>query len=115
MKLAYRTTLGAVFALIVLCVAWELRLAPVRSGGSLLVLKALPLLFLWPGLLRGRRRTFQLGSLLIWFYFAEGVTRAWSEKGLSAGLALAEVGLSLVIFAGIVMYCRQTRGDPQVQ
>lgn len=109
MKAAWWTTVIAVFALIVLCVAWELRLAPVRSGGSLLVLKALPLLFLWPGLLHGRRRTFQLGSLLIWFYFAEGVTRAWSERGMAAALAASEIALSLLIFAGIVWYCRTTR------
>ncbi|MGH8705692.1 MAG: DUF2069 domain-containing protein, partial [Burkholderiales bacterium] len=35
---------AALIALIFLCVAWELWLAPLRPGGSWLALKALPLL-----------------------------------------------------------------------
>ena len=38
--------------LIVLCVLWELVLAPLRPGGSWMVIKALPLLAPLPGTLR---------------------------------------------------------------
>jgi len=34
----------SLIALIFLCLAWELALAPIRPGGSSLALKALPLL-----------------------------------------------------------------------
>ena len=34
---------GSLLALIVLCLAWELVLAPVRPGGTWLAIKALPL------------------------------------------------------------------------
>lgn len=96
-------------ALILLCLAWELWLAPLRPGGSLVALKALPLALPLPGVLAGRRYTFQWSSLLILAYFAEGATRAWAESGLSRTLALTEVALSLVFFATAVSYARLTR------
>ena len=95
--------------LIVLCLAWELWLAPLRPGGSLLALKALPLALPLTGVLRGRRYTYQWASMLILAYFAEGVMRAWSETGLARTLACAEIGLSLVFFAAAVTYARLTR------
>lgn len=101
--------LASLLALIALCVAWELWLAPLRPGGSFLALKALPLVLPLAGILRGRRYTFQWSSMLILAYFAEGVTRAWSESGLSQQLAAAETGLSLVFFAAAVSYARLTR------
>ena len=82
-------------ALLVLCLAWELWLAPL----------ALPL----GGILAGRRYTYQWSSMLILAYFAEGVMRAWSERGLSQALAGAEIVLSLVFFAAAVAYARLTR------
>ena len=96
-------------ALIILCLAWELWLAPLRPGGSLLALKALPLALPLAGVVRGTRYTYQWSSMLILAYFAEGVTRAWSERGLSQVLAGAEVLLSLVFFAAAVSYARLTR------
>ena len=84
-------------------------LAPLRPGGSLIALKALPLLFPLPGILGGRRYTYQWSSMLILAYFAEGATRAWSERGPSQLLAVAEVFLSLVFFASAVVYARLTR------
>jgi uncharacterized membrane protein len=98
-------------ALIILCIAWELWLAPLRPGGSLLALKALPLAMPLAGVLRGRRYTYQWSSMLILAYFAEGVTRAWSEAGLSRTLALAEVALSLSYFAAAVSFARLTRPE----
>jgi uncharacterized membrane protein len=96
-------------ALIALCLAWELWLAPLRPGGSLVALKALPLVLALPGILGGRRYTFQWSSMLILAYFAEGATRAWADAGLSRTLALAEVALSLAFFAAAVSYARLTR------
>jgi len=45
-------------------------------------------------------------------HFAEGVTRAWAERGPSRSLALAEIALSLVFFAAVVSYARLTRPRP---
>jgi uncharacterized membrane protein len=100
---------GSLVALIALCLAWELWLAPLRPGGSLVALKALPLLLPFRGIAAGRRYTYQWSSMLILAYFAEGVTRAWSETGLSQKLALAEIALSAVFFVAAVSYARLTR------
>jgi uncharacterized membrane protein len=103
------TASAALVALIALCLGWELWLAPLRPGGSLVALKALPLVLPLPGILSGRRYTFQWSSMLILAYFAEGATRAWADAGLSRTLALAEVALSLAFFAAAVSYARLTR------
>jgi len=100
---------GSLIGLLLLCLAWELWLAPLRPGGSLVALKALPLSFAIPGLLNGRRYTYQWSSMLILAYFAEGVVRAWSEGGAAQQLAAAEIVLSLVFFASAVAYARLTR------
>ena len=99
----------ALLALILLCLAWELWLAPLRPGGSWVALKALPLALPLAGVLQGRRYTYQWSSLLILAYLAEGATRAWTETGLSRSLALGEVLLSLAFFAAAVSYARATR------
>ena len=101
--------MAALGALIALSLAWELWLAPLRPGGSLLALKALPLALPLGGVLKGKRYTYQWASMLILAYLAEGVTRAWSETGLSQQLALVEIGLSAVFFAAAVSYVRLTR------
>ena len=103
------TAAGALVALIALCLAWELALAPLRPGGSLLALKALPLALPLGGIVFGKRYTYQWSSLLILGYFAEGVTRAWSDAGLSQKLALLEVALSVAFFAAAVAFARLTR------
>jgi len=99
----------ALVALIILCLSWELWLAPLRPGGSLVALKALPLAFPLPGILNGKPYTYKWSSMLILAYLAEGVTRAWSERGLSQALALTEVILSLIFFAAAVSYARATQ------
>ena len=100
---------AALVSLIVLCVGWELWLAPLRPGGSLIALKALPLALPLGGTLSGRRYTYQWSSLLILAYFAEGVTRAWSDTGLSQKISFVEIILSLAFFALAVSYARLTR------
>lgn len=109
MKALRSAAVASLAALIVLCLAWELWLAPLRPGGSLIALKALPLAAPLAGLLAGRRRTYQWSSLLVLGYFAEGATRAWSDAGLSRQLASLEVALSLAFFAAVVAYARLTR------
>jgi uncharacterized membrane protein len=101
---------AALIALIALALAWELWLAPARPGGSLLALKALPLVLPLGGILQGRRYTYQWSSMLILAYFAEGVTRVWADPGLARQLAVAEVLLSLGYFAAAVSYARCSRG-----
>lgn len=103
----------SLIALIMLSVAWELWLAPLKPGGTMLVLKVLPLLLPLFGILRGKRYTFQWASMLILFYFTEGVVRAWSEQGLSAQLALLEVLLSLVFFGCAIFYAKWIKSHLQ--
>lgn len=109
--LARRANLAAaagLIALIVLCLAWELWLAPLRPGGSWLVLKALPLLAALFGILRGRRYTHQWASLMIQLYLLEGLTRATSDHGMMRLLAIVEVALALLFFAATLIYARLT-------
>jgi uncharacterized membrane protein len=100
----------SLIGLIFLGLAWELWLAPLKPGGSWLVLKVLPLLAPLFGVLRGKRYTFQWSTLLIWLYFAEGAVRAYTDGGMSARLAFVEVALSLAYFASAVAFLRVKRG-----
>ena len=102
-------TSATLIALIALCMAWELWLAPQRAGGSWLVLKVLPLMPAVFGILHGKRYTHQWMTLLIIVYFVEGVVRAYSDKGLSAQLAGVEIALSLIMFAAAVLYVRRSK------
>jgi uncharacterized membrane protein len=106
MKALQITASASLIALIFLCLAWELWLAPLRPGGSGLVMKTLPLLLPLMGILKGRRYTYQWAPMLMLVYFTEGVVRAWSDKGLSAWLAGAEVGLSIVFFFAAIYYAK---------
>ena len=110
---ACRAAAACLLALIALCLAWELWLAPLRPGGSWLALKALPLIAITPGLWRGRIYTFQWSSMLILAYFAEGVVRGYSDRGGSALLAYAETALALAYFVCAIVYIRSQRKPPQ--
>ncbi len=103
----------SLIALILLCLLWESILAPLKPSGSLLILKALPLLLPLFGILKGRRYTYQWSSMFILFYFTEGAVRAWADKGLSAKLALLEVVLSLIFFTCAIYYAKLTRQSSQ--
>lgn len=102
-RLAAVATLLALFAL---CLAWELWLAPLRPGGSWLALKALPLLLPLPGLLRLRMFTYRWTALFVWLYFVEGVVRATSDRAPSSWYALAEVVLTVALFAACTAHIR---------
>jgi uncharacterized membrane protein len=106
MRVAQLIASASLIALIFLCVAWEFWLAPVRTGGSALALKALPLLLPLFGVLRGKRYTYQWSSMLIFAYFTEGVVRAWSERGSGRVMAVTEIVLSLFFFTAAVWYAR---------
>ena len=97
---------GSLLGLILLCLAWELWLAPLRPGGSWLALKALPLALPLAGLLKRRMYTYRWVSLLVWLYFTEGVVRAWSDPAPGNWLAGAEILLCLLLFTACAMHVR---------
>ena len=103
-------SVASLVALILLTLAWELWLAPLRPGGSLLALKAVRLLLPLFGVLRGRVYTYQWASMAILFFFAEGVMRAWADLDpLSRLCAWGEILLCLVFFASAVFYATYAR------
>lgn len=97
---------GSLLGLIVLGLAWELWLAPLRPGGTWIALKVLPLCLPLAGLLRNRMYTYRWVSLLVWVYFTEGVVRAWSDRPPSSWLAMIEILLCLVLFAACALHVR---------
>jgi uncharacterized membrane protein len=105
LQLASSTSL---ILLILLSLVWEAWLAPLRSGGSLLVLKALPLLLPLFGILKGKRYTYQWACMFILLYFTEGAVRGWTDKGLSRKLAWLEIMLTLIFFVCTILYARDT-------
>lgn len=112
METARRLSVAAFVALAALGLAWELWLAPLRPGGSLLALKALPLVLALPGIARGRIRTYQWWSMGILAYLCEGLVRATSDRGTSAMLAIVEIALALLAFLSILLYVRAARARP---
>jgi uncharacterized membrane protein len=105
-NLTRRLAVGSLLGLIVLGLAWELWLAPLRPGGTWLAIKVLPLCFPLAGLLRNRMYTYRWVSLVVWIYFTEGVVRAYSDRAPSSYLALAEVALCLTLFAACALHVR---------
>ena len=98
---------ASLVALIALCLAWELWLAPLRPGGSWLVLKVLPLTIPLAGLLKNRMYTYRWLSLLVWLYAAEGAVRMTSDpSNLSALLAGIELLLCVVLFVACTWHIR---------
>lgn len=112
--LALLSTVG----LVVLSLAWELKLAPLPGGSGALAWKALPLCLALAGLLKHKLYTFRWLSLLVWLYFTEGIVRGTTDKGLSQALALGELALSVLLFVSCALYVRLrlkvTRGTPAV-
>lgn len=103
----------SLIALIFLCLAWEGWLAPLRPGGSWLILKGLfPLVALF-GILRGKRYTYKWVSLFVQFYLMEGLVRATSDHGLTQWLAAGETLLCASLFVSVIFYIRATRLAPE--
>ena len=105
-----RVALFSLLALFLWCMLWEIWLAPLKPGGSLLFLKAVPLVFAIRGVSRGSLYTMQWASMLILLYFMEGVVRVMSDPpGPSIWMAAVEVVLSLVFFIAALAYVRPAK------
>ena len=111
-RICHYLAITSLIGLIALSLVWETFLAPLRPGGSWLMLKTLPLLLPLFGILRGKRYTYQWASMFVLVYFSEGVVRAWSDRGLSASLALIEVALSVIFFCAAIYFVRFTSPAP---
>lgn len=98
--------LGSLAGLIVLGLAWEMWLAPIRPGGSLLALKVLPLCIPLAGILKNRMYTYRWVSLMVWIYFTEGAVRAWSDRAPGNYLGMVEVLLCLLLFTACALHVR---------
>jgi uncharacterized membrane protein len=106
-KIYHLGAVSSLVALIVLCVAWELMLAPLRPGGSWMVLKVMPLLLPLRGVLKRDVYTMQWSSMLILIYFTEGIVRATSDRlPLSAALGWIETALTCLFFLCTILYLR---------
>ncbi|WP_050463063.1 DUF2069 domain-containing protein [Herbaspirillum autotrophicum] len=104
-RIFHITAATSLIALIILCVAWELVLAPLRPGGSWMVLKVLPLLIPLRGVLKRDVYTMQWSSMLILIYFTEGIVRATSDRvPMSITLGWVEVGLTCLYFLSAILY-----------
>ena len=98
--------LSSLCGLIVLGLAWEMWLAPIRPGGSLLALKVPPPCIPLAGILKNRMYTYPWVSLMGWMYFTEGATRAWSDRPPGNYLAMLEVLLCLLLFTACALHVR---------
>lgn len=105
-KTLHAGAIVSLVALIVLCIAWETVLAPLRPNGSWLVLKVIPLLIPLRGIWKRNLYTMQWSSMLILLYFAEGIVRGMSDSGFSAVLGWLETVLVISFFICVVLYLR---------
>jgi uncharacterized membrane protein len=108
---------GAVTSLVLLLawlLAWEIVVAPLHPGGSLLALKALPLLLPLRGVLKRDLYTLQWSSMVILVYLVEGIVRAWSDRAeLSRMMALGETLLVAAYFLFALLYLRPYKKQAQ--
>lgn len=104
---AQRATIANYLVLILLILTWEGWLAPAPNAppGLWMTLKSLPLLIPLRGLLRGHMRTYLLSTLLLLFYFSDGVVLTYLHWREGFGVhnvlpyALAEWILATSCFA----------------
>jgi len=100
----------SLIALFILCILWETWLAPLRAGGTLLFLKALPLAFAFRGVSKGSLYTIQWASMLVLLYLMEGVVRVMSDPpGPSILMAWIEIVLSSVFFFAALFYVKPAK------
>jgi len=104
---------SSLVGMVMLGLAWEIFLAPIRPGGSWLALKVLPLCVPLAGLLKNRMYTYRWVSLMVWLYFTEGVVRAWGDRAPGAYLALVQVCLCLTLFAACALHVRVRLAHPR--
>ena len=104
-----RASVAGLVALVALEVLWEIALAPLRPGAGWLALKAVPLAVLLPGTMRGARRPRQWLALLLPFYAAEAIVRAWSESGRHAVVATCVALVAIATFVALLAWFRRER------
>jgi uncharacterized membrane protein len=105
-----RSAAVSLFGLFFLCLLWEIWLAPLKPGGTLLFLKALPLAFAMRGVWRGSLYTIQWASMLVLLYLMEGVVRVMSDPpGPSIMLAWIEIVLATIFFFSSIFYVRPAK------
>ena len=85
--------------------AWELQIAPLRSGGSWLALKVIPLLLPLPALLRGGAYAMQLAIFVSMLYLFEGAARVFEAHPVAI-LAMIELALAVCFLAAAIVYLR---------
>jgi uncharacterized membrane protein len=94
------------FLICTLGIWWEWQGAPVRTGGTWLVLKVLPLALCLKGVWQARLYTLQIVSMLILLYMCEGVIRGMGDKGASQYYAWLQFCLSWACFMGCLGHVR---------
>lgn len=97
-----RVTAAGLTGLVALEFLWETLLAPLSPTSGWLAFKALPLAMLVPGTLAGNRRTRQWLALILPWYAAEALVRAWSESGRHALVAAAACALAIIVFVALL-------------
>lgn len=103
--IAWRWSIAAWLALIALGLAWELTLAPLRPGGSWLVLKVVPLMLPLPAMLRGSAYAMQVALFIVLLSVLEGSVRLF-EPSPSAWLAALQCVLAIAFFVAAIIYLR---------
>ena len=104
-KLFHWGAIASLVTLIAWCVLWEMVIAPLKPGGSWMVLKAVPLLFPLLGVIKRDLYTLQWTSMMVLLYFTEGVVRGWSDK-VMPWLGWGEAAIVIVYFMCAILYVR---------
>jgi len=89
---------------------WRFSTMPTSIVPVWLALLFGPLLLALPGVWRGKVYTYKWLTLFVWFYFAYGVTAAYSDA-LVRIPALIVTALSLSLFVGCIAAIKQRRRD----
>lgn len=105
--IAPRITVAALLALAALEVLWSVVLAPLPNARWLWI-KAIPLVLLAPGVMRGARKPRQWVALLAPLYFAEAIVRALTEPGRHGIVAAMAAALSVTLFVGVIAWLRKS-------
>lgn len=105
---------AATLDLIILCIAWEWLISPLRPGGSWLILKAVPLIVMLPGIWRAKVYTMQWGTMLILIYTTEALVRI-SESGWNFWMALLELVFSVTIFISLLLYLKPIKAEAKAK
>ncbi len=105
---------AATLDLIIVCIAWEWFISPLRPDGSWLILKAVPLIVMLPGIWRAKVYTMQWGTMLILIYSTEALVRI-SESGWNFWMALIELFLSVIIFICLLLYLKPIKAEAKAK